>query len=183
MGCADSRLPLTSFTQTGPGQFFVQRNIANQISTTDINFLATLEYAVNVLKVQHIIVSGHYNCGGIKAAVTGVDSGIIGNWVQPIRRLYLKSKDQLEKLPEKEMLNQLSEMNVVHQIKNLMTTKCMMEKIFEGNVAPTVHGIVIDLSSGHMKELPIPFDDWKARSLLPPSFDNNQYKVGDKFLE
>lgn len=183
VGCADSRLPLTSFTKSGPGQFFVHRNIANQISMTDINFLASLEFAVNYLKVQHIIVGGHFNCGGIKAAVEGIDSGIIGNWVQPIRRLYLQSKPDFDGLTEKETFDKLSEMNVVQQVKNLMTTKVMMEKIFNEpkERVPTVHGIVIDLATGHMRELPMPFDTWKEETLLPSNFDNNGYVVSSNW--
>lgn len=151
---------------------------------TDINFLASLEYAVNVLKVQHIIVGGHFNCGGIKAAVSGTDSGIIGNWVQPIRRLYLRSKPTFEGFTEKETLDKLTEMNVIQQVRNLMTTKVMMENIFmEPKVrVPTVHGIVIDLATGHMRELPMPFGEWKENSLLPADFENNGYVVSNNFL-
>ena len=148
---------------------------------TDINFLASLEFSVNVLKVRHIIVAGHYNCGGIKAAVNGVDSGIIGNWVQPIRRLYLKNRETLGKLPEHECYNQLAEMNVVQQVKNLISTKVMMETYFAEpkRLVPTVHGIIIDLSDGLMKEIPMPWDYWKSCNILPPEFNNNGYIVED----
>ncbi len=89
IGYSDSRLALTRFTGTEPGELFVHRNIANQVSLTDINFLSVLDYAISHLEVKYIIVSGHYNCGGIKAALEGKITGIIDNWVNPIREVYL----------------------------------------------------------------------------------------------
>jgi len=179
IGCADSRLPLTVYTKSGLGEFFVHRNVANQVSMNDMNFLASLEYSVNVLKVKHIVVAGHYNCGGVRAAVTGTESGVIGNWVQPIRKLYLQNLDVLKDLPEPELLNKLSELNVVQQVHNVLTTKVMMDNIFQNPriEVPTVHGIVIDLANGLMKELPIPLNEWIANKELPPDFDNNGYTL------
>ncbi len=120
IGCSDSRLPLTNLTRTEPGELFVHRNIANQVSLTDINFLAVLEYAILHLKVEHIIVCGHYDCGGIKAALEGRTIGILDNWVNPIRELYLHKQEEIDALPTREeRLNRLAEINVVAQVKNL----------------------------------------------------------------
>ncbi len=90
IGCSDSRLPLAAFMQTEPGEVFVHRNIANQVCLTDINFLSSLEYSLNHLHVQHIIVCGHYFCGGIQAAFEGSTVGLVDSWVNPIRELYLQ---------------------------------------------------------------------------------------------
>merc|ERR1712137_98387 len=179
VGCSDSRLPLVSFTKSGPGNFFVHRNVANQVLITDINFLSSLEFAVKALKVRHIIVAAHYGCGGVRASVYGTDSGIITNWVQPIRQLYLQNRTELDKLSEEELLNRMSEMSAVQQVKNLLSTSVMMETLHtaakENGQVPTVHGVVIDLSTGIIKELPLPIDDWRKEHLVPETFDNNGY--------
>lgn len=119
IGCSDSRLALTRFTGTEPGELFVYRNIANQVSLTDINFLAILEYAIVHLNVKHIIVCGHYGCGGIKAALEGATIGLVDNWVNPIREIYLQKQDEIDALPtQEERLNRLAELNVLVQVKS-----------------------------------------------------------------
>ncbi|GAB1542332.1 carbonate dehydratase [Scytonema sp. NUACC21] len=165
IGCSDSRLPLTNFTRTEPGELFVHRNIANQVSLTDINFLAVLEYAINYLEIEHIIVCGHYGCGGIKAALEGKTTGIIDNWVNPIRELYLQQKEGIDSLPTKEeRLNRLAEINVLAQVKNLFQTSIMRKALYEQK-APTVHGWVLNISSGLIKDLQVSTKQW----LLHPS--------------
>ncbi|WP_392534381.1 carbonic anhydrase [Nostoc sp. C117] len=161
IGCSDSRLPLTNFTSTEPGELFVHRNIANQVSLTDINFLAILEYAILHLQVEHIIVCGHYDCGGIKAALEWRSIGIIDNWVNPIRELYLQKQEEIDALPtRKERLNRLAEINVVAQVKNLYQTSVMRQALY-ARKAPTVHGWVLDISTGLIKDLKVSTAQWQ----------------------
>ncbi|MFQ4144124.1 carbonic anhydrase [Chlorogloeopsis sp. ULAP02] len=160
IGCSDSRLPLTNFTRTEPGELFVHRNIANQVSLTDINLLAVLEYAVFHLEVQHIIICGHYGCGGIKAALQGRTIGLIDNWVNPIRELYLQKQDEIDVLPTpEERLNRLAELNVLAQVKNIYQTSIMRKAMHEQK-APTVHGWVLDIHTGLIKDLNVLTEQW-----------------------
>jgi carbonic anhydrase len=179
VGCCDSRLPLNTFTRSGPGHFFVHRNIANQIHHNDINLLASLEYAVNFLGVEHIIVAGHYRCGGIRASVHGVSSGVIGSWVQPIRLTYLAHRDSLDVDNEEHLLDQLSELNAVEQCKSLLGTKIMLDRIEAGQSVPTIHAAIIDLGTGHINELPLPLQQWREQKLIPQSYNNNGYEPCD----
>jgi carbonic anhydrase len=165
IGCSDSRLPLTRFTQTEPGEMFVHRNIANQVCLTDINFLSVLEYAIAHLHVQHIIVCGHYCCGGIQAALEGTATGLVDSWVNPVRQLYLEHQAEIDRLPTREeKLNYLAELNVATQVKNLYQTSIMRKALREG-FAPEVHGWVLDLHTGLIKDLNILTDQWQ----IPPS--------------
>ncbi|BAZ50032.1 carbonic anhydrase [Nostoc sp. NIES-4103] len=161
IGCSDSRLPLTNFTRTEPGELFVHRNIANQVSLTDINFLAVLEYAILHLEVKHIIICGHYDCGGIKAALEWRTIGIIDNWVNPIRELYLQRREEIDALPTREeRLNRLAEINVVAQVKNLYQTSMMRQALYQRK-APIVHGWVLDIRSGLIKDLNVSTVQWE----------------------
>ncbi|MBD2448149.1 carbonic anhydrase [Nostoc sp. FACHB-152] len=161
IGCSDSRLPLTNFTRTEPGDLFVHRNIANQVSLTDINFLAVLEYAILHLHVKHTIVCGHYDCGGIKAALEWRTIGIIDNWVNPIRELYLQKKSEIDALPTRvERLNRLAEINVVAQVKNLYQTSVMRQALYERK-APLVHGWLLDIRTGLIKDLNVSTMQWE----------------------
>ncbi|MBW4613772.1 MAG: carbonic anhydrase [Desmonostoc vinosum HA7617-LM4] len=161
IGCSDSRLPLTNFTCTEPGELFVHRNIANQVSLTDINFLAVLEYAISHLQVEHIIVCGHYDCGGIKAALESRTTGIIDNWVNPIRELYLQNQYEIDILPTRgERLNRLAEINVLAQVKNLYQTSIMRQALHNQN-APMVHGWVLDIHTGLIKDLNVATVQWQ----------------------
>ncbi len=160
IGCSDSRLPLTRFMQTEPGEVFVHRNIANQVCLTDINFLSVLEYAIEHLHVQHVIVCGHYGCGGIQAAIEGTSGGLVDSWVNPIRKLYLQSREEIDQLPSREAkLNFLAELNVKIQIRNLFQTSTMRNALRD-NRAPEVHGWVLNLHSGLIKELEISTECW-----------------------
>ena len=90
IGCSDSRVPLSQLLKAEPGEIFIHRNIANQVSLTDMNFLSVLEYSVEYLKIEHIIITGHYRCGGVTAAIDGIDQGLIENWIAPIKELHIK---------------------------------------------------------------------------------------------
>lgn len=160
IGCSDSRLPLTRFTQTEPGEMFVHRNIANQVCLTDINFLSVLEYAVVHLRVQHVIVCGHYYCGGIQAAFEGTATGLVDSWVNPIRELYLQKKEEIDQLPSRQAkLNRLAELNVQIQVKNLYQTSIIRNALREQR-SPQVHGWVLDLYSGLIKDLKVSTEGW-----------------------
>jgi carbonic anhydrase len=165
IGCSDSRLALTRFTGTEPGELFVHRNIANQVCLTDINFLSILDYAISHLEVKHIIVSGHYGCGGIKAALEGRTTGIIDNWVNPIRETYLQNQEEIDALAtQEERLNRLSELNVIMQVKNLYQTSIMRQAL-QQQKAPEVHGWVVDLRTGLIKDLHVSTKQWGLRTL------------------
>lgn len=156
IGCSDSRMPLTRFTQTEPGEIFVHRNIANQVSLIDINFLSILDYAIAHLEVQHIIVCGHYGCGGIEAALEGHTTGLVDNWVNPIREIYLHKQEEIDCLLTKEdKINRLAELNVMVQIKNLYQTSIIRKCLREDN-APQIHGWVINLKTGLIEDLQVP---------------------------
>jgi carbonic anhydrase len=170
IGCSDSRLALTRFTGTEPGELFVHRNVANQVSLTDMNFLAILNYAIIHLEVKHIIVAGHYGCGGIKAALEGRTIGIIDNWVNPIREIYLQKQDEIDALPTQEQrLNRLAEFNVILQVKNIYQTSIMRNSL-EQQKAPEVHGWVVDISTGLIKDLEVSTKQWELRSLVAAAF-------------
>lgn len=156
VGCSDSRMPLDTYTQTEPGELFVHRNIANQVSITDINFLSVLDYAVNVLKVKHVIVCGHYGCGGVEAAYHGKATGLVGNWISPIRDLALEHQTELDMIEnEREKLNRLVELNVRKQVSNLFKTNVIQNALRSGEVHFQVHGWVLDLSSGLIIDLKV----------------------------
>jgi carbonic anhydrase len=153
VGCSDSRVPESEITNSNPGQIFVHRNIANLVVNTDINFLSVLSYAVNTLKVPHIIVCGHYNCGGVRAALSTASLGLLDNWVVNIKDTYLEHKVELEKAPsESEKVNKLVEYNVKQQVKNLLHTS-IIQKSWADRNAPLIHGWVYDLNNGLIKEL------------------------------
>lgn len=167
IGCSDSRLPLTNFMQVEPGEVFVHRNIANQVCLTDINFLSVLEYAVNHLHVQHVIVCGHYSCGGIQAALEGNAAGLVDSWVNPIRELYLQKQEEIDDLHNREAkLNYLAELNVAAQVKNLYQTSVMRIALREDR-APQVHGWVLELQSGLIKSLEISTEGWHFHPSCP----------------
>jgi len=156
IGCSDSRMPLDTFTQTEPGELFVHRNIANQVSITDINFLSVLDYAVNVLKVKHVIVCGHYSCGGVEAAYHGKATGLVGNWISPIRDLALEHKSELDQIEdERKRLQRLVELNVRKQVSNLYKTNVIQSLVSSGNMQFQIHGWVLDLSTGLIIDLQV----------------------------
>ncbi|NJM73584.1 MAG: carbonic anhydrase [Scytonema sp. RU_4_4] len=165
IGCSDSRLALTRFTGTEPGELFVHRNIANQVSLTDINFLAILEYAVMHLEVKDIIVAGHYGCGGIKAALEGRTIGLVDNWVNPIREIYLQKQDEIDALPtQEERWDRLAELNVQMQVKNIYQTSVMRQAL-QQQKALEVHGWVVDIRTGLIKNLQVSTKQWQLPSL------------------
>jgi carbonic anhydrase len=153
IGCSDSRVPANEITGTEPGEIFVHRNIANMVVHTDLNLLSVLEYAVHHLHVKHIIVCGHYGCGGVKASMTRHNFGIINKWLRNIKDVYRIHRDEIEALPkEEDRLNLLTELNIREQVLNLAKTS-IVQKAWKERHYPHLHGWVYGLSNGIIKPL------------------------------
>jgi carbonic anhydrase len=153
IGCSDSRVPGDILTGTHPGQIFVQRNVANMVVHTDLNLLSVLEYAVNHLKVDHVIVCGHYNCGGVKAAMSNQSFGIINKWVRNIKDVIRLHRDELDAISEPQArFDRLVELNVQEQVFNLAKTSIIQEA-WNKRQGPQLHGWVYGLNNGIIKPL------------------------------
>lgn len=151
IGCSDSRVPANEITNTQPGEIFVHRNIANMVVHTDLNLLSVLEYAVNVLKVKHVIVCGHYGCGGVKAAMTRKSLGIINKWLREIKDVYRFHREEVDAIEdENAKVNRLVELNVQEQVLNLAKTS-IIQKSWKNEGYPFLHGWVYDLHDGVIK--------------------------------
>ncbi len=158
IGCSDSRVPSEDITGTEPGELFVHRNIANMVVHTDLNMLSVLQYAVEVLKVKHVIVCGHYNCGGVKHAMGKHDLGLTDNWLRHLKDVYRIYQDQIESIPDAQARwDRLVEINVTEQVQNLGKTS-IVQRAWHCQQRPTLHGWVYDLRTGYLKEL----------ALMPP---------------
>jgi carbonic anhydrase len=153
IGCSDSRVPADEITGTQPGEIFVQRNIANMVVHTDFNLLSVLEYAVEHLKVKHVIVCGHYGCGGVKAAMSHHNLGIINKWVRNIKDVYrIHEQELLEIQDENERVNRMVELNVQEQVLNLAKTS-IVQKAWKYHQRPHLHGWVYGLNNGILKPI------------------------------
>ncbi|WP_018342866.1 carbonic anhydrase [Cytophaga aurantiaca] len=158
IGCSDSRVPETEVTGTNQGQLFVHRNIANMVVHTDLNLLSVVEYAVTVLKVKHIIVCGHYGCGGVAAAMKNDSFGYVDNWLRNIKEVYNKNTIELLAIEnEEERTNRLVELNVVEQVRNLAKTKPVQQAW--QNRELDIHGWVYGLDTGIIKDLHSLYDE------------------------
>lgn len=149
IGCSDSRVPANEITGTQPGEIFVHRNVANMVVNTDVNLLAVLDYAVNHLKVKHVIVCGHYGCGGIKAATTNTDFKLVLNmWLRNIKDVYRLHRDELNGIKEEEQrVDRLVELNVMEQVMNLAKTS-IIQRAWKNEQRPDLHGWVYGLKDG-----------------------------------
>lgn len=153
IGCSDSRVPANEITGTDPGEIFVHRNIANMVVHTDLNLLSVLQYAVEVLMVEHIIVCGHYGCGGVEAAMSNRHLGLINKWLRNIKEVYRYHREAIDTLDDREeRLKSLVEYNVVEQCQSLLKTS-IVQKAWMERRAPQVHGWVYGLNDGMVKEL------------------------------
>jgi carbonic anhydrase len=151
IGCADSRVPPSEITNSDPGEMFVHRNIANLVIHTDSNLMSVLQYAVEALKVPHIIVCGHYNCGGVKAALSHQSLGLIDNWVRNIKDVLFTHKVEIDGIQsEADKVNRLVELSVQRQIRNVAHT-AVVQKAWKEGQYPIIHGWVYDLNSGELK--------------------------------
>jgi carbonic anhydrase len=158
IGCSDSRVHPGEITRTEKGEIFVHRNIANMVVHTDLNLLSVLQYAVEVLKVKHVIVCGHYGCGGVEAAMTNDDRGLVNNWLRNIKEVYFKHKKELESIPDlTDRKNRLVELNVIEQVYNLAETS-IIQKAWK-NHDVQIHGWVYNLQTGLINELSTLVDD------------------------
>lgn len=155
IGCSDSRVPANEIVDLLPGDLFVHRNIANMVIHTDLNSLSVIQYAVDVLKVKHIIVCGHYDCGGIKAAMDGQEHGLIDNWLRNIKDIYRLHKNRVDALPSiKEREDLMSELNVIEQVANICHTT-IVQNVWKSGRELTVHGWIYSLKDGILKDLDV----------------------------
>lgn len=153
IGCADSRISIEKLMGVDIGEVFVHRNIANIVSADDENALAVIQYAVEVLKVQHIVVSGHTGCGGIKASLSGEYGGAIDPWLKKIKKVYDKHEIQLTQIHEEQkMLDEYSRLNIIEQCRNLMQLDCVKKSI-EENGYPMIHAWLYEMENGHLVDL------------------------------
>ena len=159
IGCSDSRVPANEVTNTESGEIFVHRNIANLVVHTDLNLLSVLEYAVKVLHVKHIIVCGHYGCGGVRAAMSDSSFGLVDNWLRNIKDVYFRNREELDIIAsEDKRADRLTELNVITQVRNLAKTTILQEEWAKGKKIE-IHGWVYGLNSGLITELNTVLDE------------------------
>lgn len=155
IGCADSRVPANEIMGLMPGEVFVHRNVANVVVHSDLNCLSVIQYAVEVLKVKHIIVCGHYGCGGVAAAMQHKEFGLIDNWLRHLKDIYQRHEIPLENISdEKQRLNHFCEVNVIEQVRNVCHTT-IVQGAWRRGQAVTVHGWIYGLSNGLLKDLDV----------------------------
>jgi len=152
IGCSDSRVPANQIIDLRPGEVFVHRNIANVVVHTDLNCLSVIQFAVEVLQVKHIIVCGHYGCGGVKAAMDNKDHGLIDNWLRHIKDVSRLHRSSLQQLPPNQHLNALCELNVIEQVRNVCGTTVVRNAWNNGHDLH-VHGWIYNIESGIIKDL------------------------------
>ena len=154
IGCSDSRVPANQIIDLMPGQVFVHRNIANVIVQSDLNSLSVIQYAVEVLKVKHIIVCGHYGCGGIAAALEGKEHGLIDNWLEHIKNVIRLNAKKLSSLDDESIHNRLCELNVIEQVFNVCNTT-IVKRAWKQGVNLSVNGWIYSLKSGLINDLDV----------------------------
>lgn len=161
IGCSDSRVPANEITGTKPGEIFVHRNIANMVVHTDMNLLSVLSYAVEVLKVKHIIVCGHYNCGGVLAAMGNKQFGLIDNWLRHIKDVYRYNHLELEAIEDRDLrARRFVELNVIQQVHDLGKTS-IVQNAWKNNQPLNIHGWVYDINDGLINDLEVTFTGLK----------------------
>jgi carbonic anhydrase len=164
IGCSDSRVPATQLVGMVPGEMFVHRNVANMVVHTDFNCLSVMQYAVEVLKVQHIIVCGHHGCGGVKAAIDNAQLGLIDNWLRHVQDVLNEHQDLLSEIgDESKRLDRLCELNVIQQVLNVGRTT-IVQSAWQRGQELTVHGWIYGLQDGLLRDLGISIDN--AESLV-----------------
>jgi carbonic anhydrase len=167
IGCSDSRVPANEITGTQPGEIFVHRNVANMVVNTDLNLLTVLDYAVRYLKVKHVIVCGHYGCGGVKAAATQNNFGIINKWLRNIKDVYRFHREELQSIENEDArINRLVELNVQEQVMNLAKTS-IIQAAWKETGGPDLHGWVYGLTDGIIK----PVFEMKAGTHIDPLYE------------
>jgi carbonic anhydrase len=180
IGCSDSRVPANEITRTQPGDIFVHRNIANMVVHSDMNMLSVLDYAVNILKVKHVIVCGHYGCGGVKAALANEQFGLVDNWLRFIKDVYRTHSQELDSIiDEEKKFDRFVELNVIEQVFDLTKTTIIQNAWRERN-EPVVHGWVYSLKTGLIKDLNVSFD---SSAKLPSIFRVDGKQVDQQQME
>ncbi|MBI5451700.1 MAG: carbonate dehydratase [Gammaproteobacteria bacterium] len=155
IGCSDSRVPANEIVKLLPGELFVHRNVGNIVLHTDLNCLSVLQYAVDVLKVKHIIVCGHYGCGGIKAALHNKELGLIDTWIRNIKDIYLKNRDEINGLPDEQARqDRLCELNVMSQVANVSHSN-ILQDAWKRQQDVTVHGWIYSIDDGILEDLKV----------------------------
>jgi carbonic anhydrase len=173
IGCSDSRVPANEIVGGKPGDVFVQRNIANMVVHSDMNMLSVLDYAVNVLKVKHVIVCGHYGCGGVKAAMSNSSIGVIDNWIRHIKDVYRLHKTELDSIENEEArFNHFIETNVREQVLNLAKTSIVQAAWKKGQEL-SLHGWVYGLNNGYVTDLDVNFSSNKDLDKVHQLYFNN----------
>jgi carbonic anhydrase len=153
IGCSDSRVPANEIVDLLPGELFVHRNVANVVVHTDLNCLSVVQFAVDVLRVRHVMVTGHYGCGGVRAAMEDVQHGLIDNWLRHVQDVQLRHEAELARLPDDEArVDRLCELNVVEQVRNLARTTIVQDAWRRGQ-ALTLHGWIYGLEDGLLRDL------------------------------
>ncbi|MDX1706920.1 carbonate dehydratase [Pseudidiomarina sp.] len=152
IGCSDSRVPANQVVDMEPGELFVHRNVANQVIQTDFNCLSVVQYAVDSLKVKHVLVVGHYGCGGVKAATESCSHGLVDHWLFPIKDIYREHRAELEALEPDAALNRLCELNVIEQVGNLAKTT-IVQAAWDRGQELTIHGWVYSLEDGVVRNM------------------------------
>ena len=159
IGCSDSRVPATEITGKEPGDIFVHRNIANMVVHSDMNLLSVLDYSVNVLKVKHVIVCGHYGCGGVKAAMTSGQYGLVDNWLRHIKDVYRLHENELNGIDDEETrFDRFVELNIMEQVFDLTKTS-IIQNAWASRNEPKLHGWVYSIKTGIIKDLNVRFDN------------------------
>ncbi|MDR3733942.1 MAG: carbonic anhydrase [Acidobacteriaceae bacterium] len=155
IGCSDSRVPANEIVGLDPGELFVHRNVANLASPQDTNYLSVLQFAVDVLKVKHIMVVGHYGCGGVSAAVDGQRRGLVDHWLHPIREVHHQHRHELAALPDSQTrLDRLCELNVIRQVRNV-ASDVFVQEAWERGQSLHVHGWIYSLANGLVSDLDV----------------------------
>ncbi|MFA7263965.1 MAG: carbonic anhydrase [Caulobacter sp.] len=152
IGCSDSRVPANEIVGLDPGELFVHRNVANLAPPQDANYLSVLQFAVDVIRVKHVMVVGHYGCGGVRAAVDGVRRGLVDHWLHPIREVYAANRAELETLDDKDRWDRLCELNVIRQVRNVASDVFVQDAWARGQ-SLSVHGWCYRLSNGLVNDL------------------------------
>lgn len=159
IGCSDSRVPANQVVGMAPGELFVHRNVANQVIQTDFNCLSVVQYAVETLKVKHILVVGHYGCGGVRAATESCSHGLVDHWLFPIKDIYRENHDELEAIEsEKERIDRLCELNVIEQVRNLAKTT-IIQQAWDRGQELTIHGWVYSIEDGLVRDMDVTVRD------------------------
>lgn len=158
IGCSDSRVPANQITGLEPGEVFVHRNVANVVVPTDLNCLSTIQYAVDMLHVEHLMVVGHYGCGGVVVALNGTRVGLADNWLRHIKDVASRHRPLIDATPSEHQADLLCELNVIEQVVNVAQTTVVQDAWARGQ-SLTLHGWIYGLSDGHIKDLRMTVDD------------------------